>query len=38
MKATTVGALIPAGTEVVVVEVREDVALVAPAPLLGGTS
>jgi hypothetical protein len=38
MKATTVGALIPAGTEVVVVEVREDVALVAPAPLSGGTS
>ena len=38
MKATTVGAVIRAGAEVVVVEVREDVALVAPAPLSGGTS
>jgi membrane protein implicated in regulation of membrane protease activity len=38
MKATTSGAPIPAGAEVVVVEVREDVALVAPAPLTGGTS
>jgi hypothetical protein len=38
MKATTSGPPIPAGTEVVVVEVREDVALVAPAPVTGGTS
>jgi hypothetical protein len=38
MKATTVGAVIPAGASVVVVEVREDVALVAPAPVTGGTS
>lgn len=38
MKATTVGALIPAGALVVVVEVREDVALVAPASATGGTS
>jgi len=38
MKATTVGALIPAGASVVVVEVREDVALVAPASANGGTS
>ena len=34
MKATSAGALIPAGTEVVVVEVLEDVARVAP---IGGT-
>jgi membrane protein implicated in regulation of membrane protease activity len=38
MKATTNGPPIPAGAEVVVVEVREDVALVAPVPLSGGTS
>jgi hypothetical protein len=38
MKATTSGPPIPAGAEVVVVEVREDVALVAPVPLSGGTS
>ncbi|HEY8149930.1 MAG TPA: hypothetical protein VIK51_13580 [Vicinamibacteria bacterium] len=38
MKATTGGPPIPAGAEVVVVEVREDVALVAPVPLSGGTS
>jgi membrane protein implicated in regulation of membrane protease activity len=38
MKATTSGPPIPAGAEVVVVEVREDVALVAPAPVTGGTS
>jgi len=38
MKATTNGPPIPAGAEVVVVEVREDVALVAPASATGGTS
>jgi membrane protein implicated in regulation of membrane protease activity len=38
MKATTSGPPIPAGAEVVVVEVREDVALVAPGPRTGGTS
>ena len=38
MKATTVGAVIRAGAEVLVVEVREDAALVAPWPLSGGTS
>ena len=38
MTATTDGPLIPAGAFVVVVEVREDVARVAPAPLTGGTS
>jgi hypothetical protein len=38
MKATTAGAPIPEGAEVVVVEVREDVALVAPVPRSGGTS
>lgn len=38
MKATTVGAVIGAGAEVVVVEVREDVALVAPSSATGGTS
>ena len=38
MKATTMGAVIRAGAEVLVVEVREDAALVAPWPLSGGTS
>ncbi|HEU0092870.1 MAG TPA: hypothetical protein VFS78_12195 [Vicinamibacteria bacterium] len=38
MTATTGGPPIPAGALVVVVEVREDVALVAPAPPTGGTS
>jgi membrane protein implicated in regulation of membrane protease activity len=38
MKATTSGPPIPAGAEVVVVEVREDVALVAPASATGGSS
>jgi len=33
-----VGAVIRAGAEVLVVEVREDAALVAPWPLSGGTS
>ena len=34
MQATSTGGIIPAGAEVVVVEVREDVARVAP---IGGT-
>jgi hypothetical protein len=38
MTATTGGPPIPAGAFVVVVEVREDVAHVAPAPRTGGTS
>jgi len=38
MTATTGGPPIPAGALVVVVEVREDMALVAPAPPTGGTS
>jgi membrane protein implicated in regulation of membrane protease activity len=38
MMATTSGPPIPAGAEVVVVEVREDVAHVASAPRTGGTS
>jgi membrane protein implicated in regulation of membrane protease activity len=38
MKATTSGPAIPAGAEVVVVEVQDDVARVAPALGTGGTS
>ncbi len=38
MKATSAGAPIPAGTEVVVIEVRDDVARVAPTVGTGGTS
>jgi membrane protein implicated in regulation of membrane protease activity len=38
MQATSEGPPIPAGTEVVVIDVREDVARVAPASVTGGAS